>query len=64
MSPYRQQKDDLLWDPKQAPPKVTMDIRPIEEQDEYESRRFGLPTFRLLGVLTLESFALSLSLSS
>jgi hypothetical protein len=37
--PSDTKKDDLLWDPKQAPPKVTMDIRPIEEQDEYESRR-------------------------
>lgn len=34
-----QQKDELLWDPKNAPPKVTMDIRPLDKQDECESRR-------------------------
>jgi hypothetical protein len=31
--------EEMLWDPKNAPPKVTMDIRPLDQQDEWESRR-------------------------
>jgi hypothetical protein len=39
IKPHDSKKEDVLWDPKNAPPKVTMDIRSLEEQDELESRR-------------------------
>jgi len=32
-------KEESLWNPDNAPPKLSMDIRPIDEQDEWESRR-------------------------
>jgi len=32
-------KEESLWNPDNAPPKLSMDIRPINEQDEWESRR-------------------------
>jgi hypothetical protein len=39
IKPHDTKKEDVLWDPKNAPPKVTMDIRALDQQDDLESRR-------------------------
>jgi len=36
---HDEKKADVLWNPEHAPPKLPMNIRSLEDQDEWESRR-------------------------